>query len=358
MLEEGALVCHLYRRFAKSCDEREFRMFEQWINRYVRNWSHCDGVSTWLIAASIANRPGLADRLAGWTKSKNRWKRRSAAVSLIQEAKQGRNTETIFHICDLLLEDADDMVQKGVGWLLKETYPKKPREVLDFLDGWRTRAPRLVLRLAAEKMTREGPALVACKRLKANGQSPYPLRLQLSQHFGRRFSSRWMPEIRRDLSQRFQYKAALRDARMRHFQLGCRNHAASVKQNIDIDIPRTLWSNAPAAHAAFYLPNAPQQLRSPHSAEQFFRVASDPSEVTTSGRVGRGPKRGLIGKRRCHCGVVAPSQTWKRSVRSEKNMRFNKGRRRIHEGCSRFVQRVEESPARPTRFESGAASPR
>jgi len=153
MLEEGVLVSHLYRRFAKLCDEREFRMFEQWLDRYIGNWSHCDGVSAWLIAACIANRPGLADRLAGWTNSKNRWKRRSAAVSLIQEAKCGRTTETIFHICGLLLNDADDMVQKGVGWLLKETYPKKPREVLDFLDGWRARAPRLVLRLAAEKMT-------------------------------------------------------------------------------------------------------------------------------------------------------------------------------------------------------------
>jgi 3-methyladenine DNA glycosylase AlkD len=153
MLEEGVIVSHLYRRFAKSCGEREFAMFERWIDRYVRNWAHCDGVSTWLIAASIANRPGLADRLAAWTKSKNRWKRRSAAVSLIQEAKQGRNTETIFHICDLLLADADDMVRKGVGWLLKETYPKRPREVLGFLDPWRATAPRLTLRLAAEKMT-------------------------------------------------------------------------------------------------------------------------------------------------------------------------------------------------------------
>ncbi|MGP0075001.1 MAG: DNA alkylation repair protein [Bryobacteraceae bacterium] len=152
MLEEGVLVSHLYRRFAKSCTEREFAMFERWIDRYVTNWSNCDGVSTWLIAACIQNRPGLADRLAGWTKSKNRWKRRSAAVSLIQEAKRGRQTETIFHICDLLLGDSDDMVQKGVGWLLKETYPKKPRAIVDFLEGWRTRAPRLVLRLAAEKM--------------------------------------------------------------------------------------------------------------------------------------------------------------------------------------------------------------
>ncbi|HEX5227975.1 MAG TPA: DNA alkylation repair protein [Bryobacteraceae bacterium] len=152
-LEEGFIVCHLYKRFAKSCGEREFAMFERWINRYVTNWANCDGVSTWLVAACIQNRPGLADRLHAWTKSKNRWKRRAAAVSFIYEARRGRQTETILHICDLLLADPDDMVQKGVGWLLKETYPKKPREVLEFLDPWRPRAPRLVLRLAAEKMT-------------------------------------------------------------------------------------------------------------------------------------------------------------------------------------------------------------
>jgi 3-methyladenine DNA glycosylase AlkD len=153
MLEEGVIVSHLYRRFAKTCGEREFQLFHGWIDRYVRNWAHCDGVSTWLIAASIQNQPGLADRLAVWTKSKNRWKRRSAAVSLIYEAKRGRNTDAIFGICDLMMSDTDDMVRKGVGWLLKETYPKKPRETLEFLDAWRANAPRLVLRLAAEKMT-------------------------------------------------------------------------------------------------------------------------------------------------------------------------------------------------------------
>jgi 3-methyladenine DNA glycosylase AlkD len=96
MLEEGGIVCHLYRRFAKSCGEREFAMFERWVDRYVRNWSHCDGVSTWLIAASIANRPGLADRLAEWTKSKNRWKRRAAAVSFIQEANRAAIRKQFF----------------------------------------------------------------------------------------------------------------------------------------------------------------------------------------------------------------------------------------------------------------------
>ena len=151
-MEEGVIVCHLYRRFARQCGAAEFRLFERWIGRYVHNWAHCDGVSSWLLAACIANVPALTKKLPRWTRSRNRWKRRAAAVSLLQEAKQGRGTETIFAIAGMLRDDPDDMVRKGVGWLLKETYPRRPREVVKLLTGW-SDAPRLLLRYACEKMT-------------------------------------------------------------------------------------------------------------------------------------------------------------------------------------------------------------
>jgi 3-methyladenine DNA glycosylase AlkD len=150
-LEEGALACHLYRRFAHECGACEFQLFERWIDRYVQNWAHCDGISSWLIAAAIANEPGLKTRLELWTRSRNRWKRRAAAVSLLQEAKKGRSTEDIFRMAMALASDEDVMVQKGVGWLLKETYPKRPDAVVAFLEEHRP--PRLVVRYAAEKMT-------------------------------------------------------------------------------------------------------------------------------------------------------------------------------------------------------------
>jgi 3-methyladenine DNA glycosylase AlkD len=152
-LEEGAVVCYVYRRFSKECAEREFAMFERWLDKYVTNWANTDGVASWLLAACIANRPALIAKLPKWTKSKNRWKRRAAAVAMLQEAKLGRNTESIFKICGLLRDDPDLMVQKGVGWALKETYPRRPHEVLQFLKNWRATAPRLVLRYAAEKMS-------------------------------------------------------------------------------------------------------------------------------------------------------------------------------------------------------------
>ena len=152
-LEGGSTVCYVYRRFGRQCGRCEFHLFENWIDRFVRNWAHTDGVASWLLSASIANEPELIELLIPWTESKNRWKRRASAVSLLQEAKSGRNTSVIFDIAGRLVDDRDDMVEKGVGWLLKETYPKRPRDVVRFLRTLGERPSRLTLRYAAEKMT-------------------------------------------------------------------------------------------------------------------------------------------------------------------------------------------------------------
>jgi 3-methyladenine DNA glycosylase AlkD len=161
--EEGALVCYVYRRFAKQCGARAFALFTRWLDRYVDNWAHTDGLSLWLLGASIANDATLIDKLDSWTSSKNRWKRRAAAVALVYSAKRGEHTRAILRIATPLIEDDDDMVQKGVGWLLKETYPKKPAEVVRFLLAKRTKTTRLVLRYAAEKMTAADKARVLAR---------------------------------------------------------------------------------------------------------------------------------------------------------------------------------------------------
>jgi len=154
-LEEGALAVYLYARFAKQCGQCEFRLFESWIDRYVNNWAQTDGICTLLTAAAIRNDRALIAELDEWTQSKNRWKRRGAAVTLVKEARRGNCTEEIFRIAAKLMEDTDEMAQKGTGWLLKETYPPKPRETVRFLEQWKGRTSRLLLRYAAEKMSAE-----------------------------------------------------------------------------------------------------------------------------------------------------------------------------------------------------------
>jgi 3-methyladenine DNA glycosylase AlkD len=151
-LEEGVLVSHVYRRFAPSSSRCEFKLFERWLDRYVHNWAHTDGVASWLLAACIANDPALKARLPAWTRSRNRWKRRASIVALLQEAKKGGSSEHILEMARLLRSDSDDLVQKGVAWVLKETYPRRPEEVFAFLTE--LEFPRLVVRCAAEKMSR------------------------------------------------------------------------------------------------------------------------------------------------------------------------------------------------------------
>ena len=99
--EEGALVCYVYKRFAKTCGAREFRLFTQWLDRYVENWGHTDGLSLWLLGASIANVPA-SDRQAGRldasrridgsaARQRFRWFRRRGAGCILGRFSESRS---------------------------------------------------------------------------------------------------------------------------------------------------------------------------------------------------------------------------------------------------------------------------
>jgi 3-methyladenine DNA glycosylase AlkD len=58
----------------------------------------------------------------------------------------------ITKLSNSLLDDPDDMVQKGLGWLLRETAKFGPKRTVPYLMTIRGRAPRLVLRTACETL--------------------------------------------------------------------------------------------------------------------------------------------------------------------------------------------------------------
>jgi 3-methyladenine DNA glycosylase AlkD len=58
----------------------------------------------------------------------------------------------IVKVSDLLLNDTDDMVQKGLGWLLREATKYDAKTALPYLTKIRAHAPRLVLRTACETL--------------------------------------------------------------------------------------------------------------------------------------------------------------------------------------------------------------
>ena len=61
----------------------------------------------------------------------------------------------ITRLSNTLLADEDDMVQKGLGWLLRETAKYDARRTVPYLMKIRALAPRLVLRTACETLPAE-----------------------------------------------------------------------------------------------------------------------------------------------------------------------------------------------------------
>ena len=58
----------------------------------------------------------------------------------------------VVRLSEMLLADDDDMVQKGLGWLLREAAKYNPKPAVPYLMKIRKRAPRLVLRTACETL--------------------------------------------------------------------------------------------------------------------------------------------------------------------------------------------------------------
>jgi 3-methyladenine DNA glycosylase AlkD len=93
--------------------------------------------------------------LKQWAKQDNRWLKRAAAVTLIIPAKKGMFLEHIFEIADILLHDADDLVQKGYGWMLKAASQSHQQEVFHYVMQHKATMPRTALRYAIEKMPQD-----------------------------------------------------------------------------------------------------------------------------------------------------------------------------------------------------------
>ena len=152
ILEEKIFAVLLLEGLTDSFDDSHFARFESWIDR-ISSWADHDGLVHYLIAPMIASRPQRARRVFHWAKSPDRWHRRAACVALIQSTRKRKLFPQVTKLSNLLLSDPDDMVQKGLGWLLRETAKADPKQTVRYLLSIQDRSPRLVLRTACETLT-------------------------------------------------------------------------------------------------------------------------------------------------------------------------------------------------------------
>jgi 3-methyladenine DNA glycosylase AlkD len=151
VLEEKAFAVMLLEGMTTQFGRDEFKRFESWLDR-VSSWADHDALVHYLIGPMVASDDRYLARLPAWAKKKSVWHRRAAAVSLIHSTRQHKNFEQIQGITALLLSSNDDMVQKGLGWLLREAAKANREKTVAHLMTIRERTPRLVLRTACETL--------------------------------------------------------------------------------------------------------------------------------------------------------------------------------------------------------------
>lgn len=151
-IEESGVACEWSYALRKTYTPDDFAVFQRWVWRYVHNWAACDSLCNHTVGTFLEMYPQFVPRLKTWARSRNRWMRRASAVSLIVPARKGRFLEEVFGIADILLEDRDDMVQKGYGWMLKVASKPHLQEVFAYIEKNKAAMPRTALRYAIELM--------------------------------------------------------------------------------------------------------------------------------------------------------------------------------------------------------------
>jgi 3-methyladenine DNA glycosylase AlkD len=151
VLEEKVAAVFLLEKLDAEFSDSEFKLFESWLDR-ISSWADHDALVHDLIAPMIASKPARAKAVFRWAKSQHRWHRRAACVALIRGTRARMFFPEVTKLSNLLLADEDDMVQKGLGWLLRETAKFDAARTVPYLMTIRGRAPRLVLRTACETL--------------------------------------------------------------------------------------------------------------------------------------------------------------------------------------------------------------
>lgn len=118
--EEGMIAILLFARMRRKCDYCEWRLFSQWLDRYVCNWAHCDTLCADVLGPLLIAHPEWLPELSEWATAPAAFKRRAALVVPMKGIRKGMFRAEAGAILELLAADKEPNVKKGVVWLRKE----------------------------------------------------------------------------------------------------------------------------------------------------------------------------------------------------------------------------------------------
>ncbi len=149
-----ALLILVYQFEHRKTKEEQEKCIDFYITHtdYINNWDLVDLSCYKILGKWLTDK----DRslLYDWARGNHLWKQRIAMVSCMHFIRQGDFKDGLA-IADILLQHSHDLIQKAVGWLLREIGKKDKQTLTDFLAKRYCRMPRTALRYAIERFPEE-----------------------------------------------------------------------------------------------------------------------------------------------------------------------------------------------------------
>jgi 3-methyladenine DNA glycosylase AlkD len=151
-LETKAVGMEVLARYRDAFTTGLLVVFKRWLARNdAANWATTDAMCGLLIGPLLADHPEAIQRMRSWSTHPNMWVRRASAVALIVPMRVGLALDTAYKVADALRSNDHDLIQKAVGWMLREAGKRDSARLERHLRRHGARVPRTTLRYAIER---------------------------------------------------------------------------------------------------------------------------------------------------------------------------------------------------------------
>lgn len=129
-----------------------YRFYLAHTNR-INNWDLVDLTAVHIVGTYLFNKSYTP--LLRLAKSKSVWERRIAVIATFYFINK-KQSDLSFQIAKILLHDKHDLIQKAVGWMLREIGKRCSQEIEEsFLINHYSYMPRTMLRYAIERFPKD-----------------------------------------------------------------------------------------------------------------------------------------------------------------------------------------------------------
>jgi len=138
--------------YEQAADASQRKKIWKWFRdniQYVNNWDLVDCAAPG-IAGAYAYETTDARTLFSWISDEQLWLRRCAMVATLYYIRNDQ-FELTFHFAELIIDDYRDLIQKAMGWMLREVGKRDEALLQEFLNVHAPHMPRTALRCAIEK---------------------------------------------------------------------------------------------------------------------------------------------------------------------------------------------------------------